>query len=303
VSEPRFTDYGRAQHANVTLDQLRECGLSGGVIARMVRDGRLERTQPRIYRIGGVPPTWESEVFAAAAAGGLASHRSAARLWGLGEDDASIDITVPVNRRPRLRGVVLHRQSLMPRAVRRHGIMTTTPMRAMVDLGAVATPQVVADAVEVGLISGLFTVTGLRRELEAVSAYGRNGAGVLRRVLDTRDLGERPAESVLEARMAKLYRRFGLPVPVFQFEVWAGGVFIARLDFAYPDIKLAIEVDGWSSRATSSDLRRSNERQNALIANGWAILRLTWFDIVTNPAKVAADIAREVLRLRSMRWR
>jgi very-short-patch-repair endonuclease len=172
-------------------------------------------------------------------------------------------------------------------------------MRTLIDLASVAEAQELADAVERGLIARLYSVVTLRNELAQPDEAGRPGTRVLRRVLDARDLGERPAESVLEARMAKLYRRFGLPVPVFQFEVWVGGLFIARIDFAYPDIKLAIEVDGWSSRATAADLQGSNDRQNALIANGWTVLRVTWFDIVTNPAKVAVDIAREVLRLRA----
>jgi very-short-patch-repair endonuclease len=170
-------------------------------------------------------------------------------------------------------------------------------MRRLVDLAAVIPGQELADVVERGLIAHLYSVVTLRNELTRPGEIGRPGTRVLRRMLDARDVGERPTETVLEARMAKLYRKFGLPLPQFQFEVWAGGQFIARVDFAYPDLKLAIEVDGWSSRATQADLQRSNDRQNALIAHGWTILRLTWSDVVRNPAKVATDIGREVVRL------
>jgi very-short-patch-repair endonuclease len=233
------------------------------------------------------------------ATGGVGSHRSAAAAWDLLPPPDTIDVTVGIGRRPRLAGISSHRCDPLPRSVRREGISVTTPMRTLVDLAAAIPGQELADVVERGLIAHLYSVVTLRNELTRPGETGRPGTRVLWRLLDARDVGERPTESVLEARMAKLYRRFGLPVPQFQFEVWAGGKFIARVDFAYPDLKLAIEVDGWSSRATQADLQRSNDRQNALIAHGWTILRLTWSDVVTTPAKVAAGIGREIVRLRS----
>jgi very-short-patch-repair endonuclease len=83
-------------------------------------------------------------------------------------------------------------------------------------------------------------------------------------------------------------------MPVFQFEVWHNGKLIARLDFAFPRYKIAIEIDGWSSRATSADLRRSTRRRNALTALGWTILHFTWLDIVGNPDYVVSQIAAEL---------
>lgn len=295
-----MTTLARGQHAHIRRDQLLACGFSSSGISRLVAEGTLVGAQPRLYRLAGAPSTWEGDLYAAVeSSGGVASHRSAAYLWGLLPAGQPIEVTVPRGNRPRLRDVVVHRQSPVPRGLLRDGIRTTTPMRAMVDLGAVVQAQVLADAVEVGLISRLFTCAGLRVELEQVGTRGRLGAGVLRAVLDTREVGERPTESVLEARMAKLITRYRLPRPVFQHEVSIEGIFIARVDFAYPELRLAIEVDGWSSRATPADLQRSNQRQNELIASGWTVLRVTWLDVVTNPSKVAADIAREILRLRA----
>lgn len=49
-----------------------------------------------------------------------------------------------------------------------------------------------------------------------------------------------------------------------------------RLDIAFPDIKLAIELDGWEWHGKhKGDFTRDRERQNLLCLNGWRILRFT----------------------------
>jgi hypothetical protein len=60
-----------------------------------------------VYRICGAPVTELQLLVAAvfaAGAGAVASHRAAAWLWGLDDDDdeLSLEVTVPVNRGPRL---------------------------------------------------------------------------------------------------------------------------------------------------------------------------------------------------------
>ena len=86
-------------------------------------------------------------------------------------------------------------------------------------------------------------------------------------------------------RMAKLLRDYGLPPAEFQYRVaqWI-------LDFAYPEVKLALEVDGWEVHSSPAALQRDLQRQNALIALGWTILRFTWADVVRKPAAVAPQI-------------
>jgi very-short-patch-repair endonuclease len=46
-----------------------------------------------------------------------------------------------------------------------------------------------------------------------------------------------------------------------------------RLDFAFPDVMIAIEIDGWQHGRPETMLRDA-ERDRALRAKGWTILRV-----------------------------
>ena len=81
-----------------------------------------------------------------------------------------------------------------------------------------------------------------------------------------------------------LVRQYELMAPAFQHEVWHGGRFIARIDCAYPDRKLAIEVDGFEHHSSPEAFQRDRTRQNRLVALGWTVLRFTWHDVVHRPS-------------------
>jgi hypothetical protein len=70
----------------------------------------------------------------------------------------------------------------------------------------------------------------------------------------------------------------GLPEPLRQYEVSAGGWSVGRVDGAYPDIMLALEADGYEWHSAKAEWLRDRRRQNALVALGWAVLRFTWED-------------------------
>ena len=289
-----------AQHGLITRDQAVACGLSEDWLERSTLRGRFDRVHPGVYAVGGAPPTWEHRVLAAVlACDGVASHRSAGRLWGLGDWD-HVETTVLRPRHPRLRRVVVHRTMDLDQrhTTRRLGIPVTNPMRTLVDLGAVVSEAQVADAVERALIARVCSATAIERTLDDVARRGRRGAGVIRRVMDERALGHARPDGLLEARMARLLRERGLPAPHFQFHVRRHGRLIARVDFAYPDIRLAIEVDGFEVFGTPSAFQHDVERQNRLVAAGWTVLRFTWRDVVSRPDWVVAQIT-ELLRDRA----
>ena len=49
-----------------------------------------------------------------------------------------------------------------------------------------------------------------------------------------------------------------------------------RIDIAFPDERLAIEVDGWQWHGKHlGDFKRDRDRQNELTMQGWRILRFT----------------------------
>jgi very-short-patch-repair endonuclease len=83
----------------------------------------------------------------------------------------------------------------------------------------------------------------------------------------------------------------------FQWEVWNAGRFIARLDAAYPERRIAIEVDGYEAHSSPEAFQRDRTRQNRLVALGWTVLRFTWADVVHRPSMVAQAIKEAIIRL------
>jgi very-short-patch-repair endonuclease len=257
-----------------------------------VGNGRLERVQPRVFRVAGVPATWEQEAMAAAlCTGGVVSHRTAARFWALG-DYGKIEVTVPRSRRGAASGVIVHRSRDLRRryVTKRAGVPVTNPMRTLVDLGAVLGRTDVEEALERAVVAKVCSVLAVEKALHDVARKGRAGAGVLRAVLDNRALGRDRPDGLLEVRMARLLREHGLPPARFQYEVRLGGRLLARVDFAYPEVLLAIEVDGFAVHGTPRAFQADLERQNRLVAAGWTVLRFTWLDVVRRPEWVVTQI-------------
>lgn len=96
------------------------------------------------------------------------------------------------------------------------------------------------------------------------------------------------AESPQETRLRVVLRRGGLPPPVAQHRVFDADGFVARVDFAYPDLKLAIEYDGlWHAgrEAFLADRRRLNR----LTAAGWLVVHVT-VDDLRRPSRLIARI-------------
>ena len=281
----RINQRARVQHGLVSRGQLTDAGVAERTLGHWLETGRLERVHAGVYRLAGAPITWEQQAMAAVLGStAVLSHRAAARLWGLADHD-EFEITT-AGARPRRGGVVVHRSGDLAErhATRRRGIPVTTPMRTLVDLGAVD-KEGVADALERAVIARVCSIVALERVLDDVARKARRGAGVLRKVLDERALGRARPDGLLESRMARLLREAGLPEPVFQHHVGRH-----RIDFAYPEVKLAIEVDGFEVHGTPQAFQRDLARQNRLVAAGWRVLRFTWLDVVRRPEWVAAQV-------------
>lgn len=114
---------------------------------------------------------------------------------------------------------------------------------------------------------------------------------MLKQVLDAHALAMEQPDSRLEIRMYSLLRSAGLPPARFQHWVLCRGEDY-RIDFAYPDRMVAIEVDGFEKRSTPEAMQRDLDRQNDLVEAGWTVVRFTWHDIVRRPRRVATRIAR-----------
>jgi very-short-patch-repair endonuclease len=284
------------QHGVFMLSQAIELRFSRNARAHRIVQGRWEQMYLGVYRIHGVPASWKGSLLAACWAGGgsgTASHRSAAALWDLpGRRTDLQEIICRRWRRNKHDGLIVHETSpLRPSDITEvDGIPVTTVEHTLMALGAVCSPTVVELALDAALrreLTTLDSVTCLVREL---GRQGRNGVGVLRAVLDLRDSSTAVPESVMETRLKQLLRRHGLPEPVFQFEIRHDGQFVARVDAAYPDQRIAIEYESYEHHTGRLALVRDSTRRNALVAIGWQTISVTGEDIRLGGDRVVAHL-------------
>ncbi|MGH8990991.1 MAG: DUF559 domain-containing protein [Acidimicrobiia bacterium] len=302
LDNPPLAEIAAAQQAVFTTSQARHCGLSYKSLRQWERSGRVLLRHPRVWVIAGSPETWDQSLTAAILAAGpsaAVSHRAAARIWEVVEDE-TVEITVPRTRSCRLEGVVVHRSGdLVPRHIRQSkGYPTTNPARTIVDLGAVLPPGELEDVLDRALTRRLVKVAGVESMLAELAGRGRPGTAAVAKILAERALGKQAADGMLEPRMARLLRKAGLPAAEFQYPIHTPeGRFLARVDFAYPELLLAIEVDGWATHGSPRAMGKDFVRQNGLVPYGWRVLRFTWFQVVHEPDDVAAVIGRTLASL------
>lgn len=190
--------------------------------------------------------------------------RTAMRLWGIPlpfewNSKELLDVVVPTTAAaPRTAGVIgrrLARERLDIWTI--HGLPVADPVAALFSCASELTLDQAIVAIDAlittasgypGLGPGrpMATLNGIRRRL---AEWGRfPGCATIRSALPfARERVESPKET--ETRL--LIVEAGLPEPVVQFEVHAAGSFVARVDLAYPELKIALVLDGDSSRTAA----------------------------------------------------
>ncbi|HMG44443.1 MAG TPA: type IV toxin-antitoxin system AbiEi family antitoxin domain-containing protein [Acidimicrobiales bacterium] len=301
IRDDEVAELASRQHGLVSVAQLGRLDVSRSAIRGRVARGIWTTAGRGVLRLAGAPATWESSVLAHVLAAGeaaLASHRTAAALWGLdGTDRRQLDISVPRGTWYRHDGVHTHESTDLDRTrpVRRNGIPMTSVERTLLDLGAVVGFRRVELALDDARRRRLVTWDTLLDTLVLHARRGRDGVGTLRAILDEHFGEVVVTDSGFERLVISVLRDAGLPTPVLQHEVRVAGR-TYRLDLAYPDLRVAIELDG------SVHLRRDvweadHVRQNALILAGWTLLRFTWADYSTRAPLLVSEV-RAALRRR-----
>ena len=257
----------------------RSQALSTGLSRRQV-DGRLassewRRLMPTVYAPAELFATWHQRVIAAclwAGENAAASHATAAHLLGFpGFPREGIEICTP--RRLVRAGIVVHQRSLRPRdVVRVDRIPVTSVPRTLVDVAAACSLERLETAVDNVLVRGLTTKDRLQAELDG-RLRAVPGSAPLRRVVES--YTHAPIESPLERKFLRLLRAAGLPEPEVQYPIYDGDRFLARVDFAYPELRLAIEVDGFRWHGGRTGWAHDLSRGNALINRRWRLLHMT----------------------------
>ncbi len=290
----------REQHGLLSLDDLRRVGVPAADVTRRCHDGRLTRLHPGVYLMGGAPITWHARQLAAClTTGGVASHRAAAALWRIGGlHPGRPEVTVPRTRRVRLvdTDVRVH-QSLafdLVDATVIDGIPVTGLTRSLVDLARFTGPARLGHAVDEARRHGA-TWPELWECLVLHARRGRPGIVRLRTVFRER-YGDRDPESLLERIFLRLVADAGLPRPDVQVVVHDTHGFVARVDVAYPDARIAIELDSRRWHLDAAAFEADRRKRNRLKLAGWQVLEFTWQMVTEEPRLVVAQV-REALRV------
>ena len=246
----------------------------------------------------GSEPTTAQRICAAVMAAGrdaMASHRSAAFLWGIPRSECDvIDVLLPRrDREAKVAGTELHRprdlKDLTP--VLRSHIRTTNILRTLCDLGALdaaAVPAAVGHVVTTGLASP----AALRKAVDRHARRGRSGVPALRDALDDWVLDGKPVDSLLEPAMRLLLQRHGLPPAEFH-PIIAG----YEVDFRIVNSPIILECDGWSTHGLDrAQFEKDRTRDAELTALGYVVLRFTYRALIRRPDKEAERIRRNVSR-------
>ena len=217
---------------------------------------------------------------------------TAARVFGFDtEGDEDLHVLNPSGHQLRpADGLVVHRRDGAPLTIVGDRPAVEPAWTAVEVARGLLRPRALA-TLDAALRSGRCDRADMARAAKAQA--GRRGIVVVRDLLAFADgRAESPMES--EARLVMLDG--GLPSPVLQWEIVASRGRLRRLDFSWPEFKVAAEYDGVDWHGGSDDLRRDRERLAALQDLGWIVIPIIAADVRIRPEELVARIEANLRR-------
>ncbi len=290
-----LTEIASKQAGAFSVRQARAAGVTVATQRHALECKRWLALHHGVLAIAGTPDSPMRRLWAGRLALGehaAVSHRGATWYWHISETREldAVEFTVPFKANADRPAITIHRSSLLRRGqvVVRDGFAVTTPLRTLVDIGAVLAVHEVEDVFDRAIAKQLVTPPTALAELEREAKRGRAGCGSLRAVLLEQGVGANRSPSFLEAKALRLFRRHGLPVPKVELVWGSHGQF--RLDFSWVEFGLVVEVDGWDCHASRSARQYDLRRRNQLVLGRLRPLVYTYGDIVRRGSTVIAEI-------------
>ena len=254
-------------------------------LSRLVARGRLVRLFPQVYLLAGLEDDFLARCTALALwdPDAVLTGRAALRL--LTGSTTPVDVIEFHSTRKKWApaGFRLHRSRVpLEDTIDHHGLRLTTRARTALHLASTDAGSAIDDS---------FRETNLSYDgLQEVFSRARGRWGnAVRHVVVRESRGE--PWSAGERLLHRILRSVGI-------DGWASNLEVrdacgrAYIDVAFPQVMLAIEVDGKQAHGPDA-FEHDRERQNRLVAMGWRPLRLTWA-MLQRPAAVV-DLVREAL--------
>ncbi len=228
------------------------------------------------------------------------SHVSALVAAGLVTPSAGpLHVTVPVDRCPRdASTVIAHRADRRLATIRCGALEVVEPVRSLVDAWAwaqapVRNPQAAKETATVrrAVIESVRSQRVSARAIRNESDRRRLHAGRAA-LTDLLELVSGGCESELEIWGVRhvLPGPPDLPSPVQQHPVRLDDGRWVRLDAAYPDARVAVELDGAAFHGSRAARDRDIRRDTALAALGWVVLRFSYERLTRDPEGCRREI-------------
>ena len=270
---------------------------AGRLTGNELRSRAWRRLFHDVYVCACVRPTHAARAVAAAGTllpGSVVTGRSAAVLWGIdaGGDEDDVELTVPLGQKiTAARGVRVRRRNLAPDAITlRRGVKITKPEATAVDIARGTDLDSAVILIDRFVAAGLVDLAAVQRAAADASGPGS------RRARMAVALADGLAASPQETRLRLLLHRSRLPRPVAQHVVRDSDGFVARVDFAWPDAKVAVEYEGrWHGER--QNVARDRRRLNRLTTAGWTVVFVTAEDLA-DPELLLARIGAALTRFR-----
>lgn len=225
---------------------------------------------------------------------GVASHHSAAQMWGLSLlgklPDATVALTVAPHARVgsyRRASVIRHAAELPDEHVTKlYGIAVTTAARTVIDIARTSpfmAGVVVAD-------SALYERHASKTELRHVLGRCDRWPGISR-ARHVVDFASGLAESAFESCARVVFRDQGLPPPELQVHITGRDhTVIARVDFLWRRYDVIAEADGLLKYDSGERAIAERKRDRLLLEAGFDVIHFTWQELFSDPSRVAGRI-------------
>lgn len=274
----------------VTRRQLLEHGVPAPTVDAAVRRRHLLPAARGVYRVPGAPDTPDVRLLAqvlSAGPGAVLSHHSAAWLWDLLPAPERHHLSVPRGRRPRSAALQVHESSdlhlAIPGAVR--GLPVTGVGRTILDCASDPTIDVEL------LVDAARRVRRISRTLlpATVVAHARSGRPGIRRLGEHLALDEMP-HSDFERMVCRWLVDLGIVGWRLHHRIVVPVRGPLEIDIAWPDLRVAFELEGADHRDRAAVHDDDTERQNWLQLDGWYVVRTTYGRWVRHPSAVLTEL-------------
>ena len=285
-----LTRHLRDHHQVVDRATLVALGFPHDHGTRQVAIAKWQQLHPGIYCAYTGPATFATRCAAALAACGpeasLDDATAAILHGGHGFDDSVIYVVVPHGaHRPRLRGVRVRQSSTLTersflqrnglRVVRREWAVLAAARRLPRQARGILAAAAQTGFVRADDVFACVLLVGRFRGRPAIITALRDVLG-----------GSR---SELELLLLDVLRTAGLPMPKLNWPLRLGGR-RAWLDACYPELRIAIEIDGRAYHLLSEDWESDLARQNDIVLDGWLILRFSARVLRDHPDTVVQQV-------------